>query len=346
MTPLVSAVIPMHNEQENAEDTLAAIAKAFADQGWTYELIPVNDGSTDDTADVLQQLSLEDSRITPVSYHSNRGRGYALRQGFACCRGQYVVSMDADLSYTPEHAVRMISRLIRNQETDVVIASPYMPGGAVEGVPFIRLLVSKAGNLVLQHALPQRIFTSTGIARAYRADALRCLELSCDGKEIHLEILSGALALGFQVTEMPATLRSRKKGHSKFRPRRTMHTHLVFTLLERATTLFAFFGALMIAAGFMVGLNIAWLSLTGSLNSDRPAMTLLVLLVIGGFVSLSFALMSMQMTELRRSVIRLQANRRLRPHPAGRLDVAHRTMIDGGAIASGELTELTQSQAS
>ena len=74
-----------------------------------------------------------------------------------------------------------------------------MPGGGVQNVPFHRLWISKLGNKMLRLAMPNRIYTSTGIFRAYRRKVLDSLELESDGKEIHLEILSKAIALGFRV---------------------------------------------------------------------------------------------------------------------------------------------------
>jgi len=79
----------------------------------------------------------------------------------------------------------------------------YMPGGGVKNVPLLRLWISKLGNKILRYTMPNRIYTSTGIFRAYRRKVLDSLELESDGKEIHLEILSKALALGYRVKENP-----------------------------------------------------------------------------------------------------------------------------------------------
>jgi len=173
----VSVVIPMHNEQENAAETMAAVANVLTTAGWRYELIPVDDGSTDDTSAALLLAAANDDRIRPVIYRANRGRGYALRRGFAIASGDFVASIDADLSYEPGTVVRMVTALLEDADADLVLASPYMPGGAVDGVPPFRLALSRGGNWVLRRALPQPIWTSTGIVRAYRADVLRSLDL-------------------------------------------------------------------------------------------------------------------------------------------------------------------------
>jgi len=311
---LVSVVVPMHNEEENVADTLGALSAALSEQGWSFELIPVNDGSTDDTATRLAELAENDSRIRPVSYTVNRGRGYALRRGFAQAGGSYVASMDADLSYTPETAVRMVATLLEDPEADIVLASPYMPGGGVAGVPFVRLAISRVGNWVLRRSLPQPVWTSTGIVRAYRAPVLRSLDLESDGKEIHLEILSEAMALGYRVVEIPAVLHTRRKGTSKFRPKATMSSHLAFTLLERSTWIFTVAGLFLLICGVGVGLYLMTVYVSGQLNPERPLMTVMVLLFLGGAVALSFSLLALQVLEIRRNQVRMQADIRRLTH--------------------------------
>jgi len=314
MSVLISVVVPMFNEVENAERTLARIGEALAEQGWEYELVPVNDGSLDDTAMELERLSKEDPRIRPVIYRVNRGRGYALRRGFAAARGDIICALDADLSYTPDHAVRMTRMLLDDSELDMVIASPYMPGGTVEGVPLNRLLISRLGNIVLSSTLPQRIYTSTCVTRAYRAHVLHSLDLASDGKEIHLEILSNAMALGYRIVEMPATLRARTKGSSKFRPGKTMQSHLAFTLLERSAVVFVWGGAALLLLSIAIALYLLVVFLGGGLNPERPLMSVMVMLFVGGAVGLSFALLAMLLLDIRRTLVRLQADMRALAH--------------------------------
>jgi len=304
----VSVVIPMFNESENARDTVAAVGAALEAKGWEYEIVPVNDGSTDSTAELLAGMAAEDPHLRPVIYHVNRGRGYALRRGFAAAEGAIVAALDADLSYTVDHVTRMVELLLEDPEADIVLASPYMPGGSVEGVPFVRLAFSRIGNVVLRSALPRRIYTSTGVVRAYRREVLRSLDLESDGKEIHLEILSDAIALGYRIVEMPATLRARKKGRSKFRPRATVASHLLFSVLARPASLCGSVGLLLLLIGVLVGGYLFSVYLRGGLNPERPLMMVMVLLLLGGTGALAFAVVGSQLLELKRLVVRLQAD--------------------------------------
>jgi glycosyltransferase involved in cell wall biosynthesis len=302
----LSIVIPMFNEAENAEATLRRVEEVLASFSGAYEIIAVNDGSLDNTLDVLNRLAERDKKLKVVSYSKNAGRGMALKKGFKGSSGEIIVSIDADLSYSPKYILDLVDTLRREPELDLVLASPYMPGGGVRNVPFHRLWISRLGNKVLRFAMPNRIYTSTGIFRAYRKKVLDSLELESDGKEIHLEILSKALALGYRVKERPAILTSRKKGKSKFKFRKTAFSHLVFSAFEKPMILFGFIGLLTLAIGLLIGLYIAYLRFSGDLTPGRPLITFALLLILGGIQILSFGFIAIQIVSLRREILRVQ----------------------------------------
>jgi dolichol-phosphate mannosyltransferase len=302
----LSIVIPMFNEAENAESTLIRVEEALASFDGTYEIVAVDDGSLDNTFEILRKLSEQDGKLRVVSYSKNIGRGMALRKGFQEAKGETVVSIDADLSYDPHYILDLVGALNSGQDIDFVLASPYMPGGGVRNVPFHRLWISKLGNRILRFAMPNRIYTSTGIFRAYRKRVLESLELESDGKEIHLEILSKALALGYRVKECPAILTSRKRGKSKFRFKKTAMSHLVFSVFEKPMIIFGFIGLLTLAIGLLIGLYIAYLRFSGDLTPGRPLITFALLLILGGIQILSFGFIAIQIVSLRREILRIQ----------------------------------------
>ena len=209
----LSIVIPMFNEADNVESTLTKVKEALGTFEGAYEILAVNDGSLDNTLETLNRLAEQDKKLKIVSYPKNIGRGMALRKGFKESSGEIIVSIDADLSYSPKYIPEFVETLRKEPDIDFVLASPYMPGGGVQNVPVLRLWVSKLGNKILRLVMPNRIYTSTGIFRAYRRKVLDSLELESERKEIHVEILSKALALGYRVKERPAILTSRKKGN-------------------------------------------------------------------------------------------------------------------------------------
>jgi len=302
----LSIIIPMFNEAENVKATLDRVKETLASFNGTYEIVAVNDGSLDNTLEILNRLAEQDGKLKIVSYSKNIGRGMALRKGFKESRGEIIVSIDADLSYSPQYILDFVKTLEREPEVDLVLASPYMPGGGVQNVPALRLWVSKLGNKVLRLAMPNRIYTSTGIFRAYRRNVLDSLELESDGKEIHLEILSKALALGYRVKESPAILTSRKRGKSKFKFRKTAISHLVFSVFEKPMIIFGFIGLLTLAVGLSIGLYIAYLRFSGDLTPGRPLITFALLLILGGIQILSFGFIAIQIVSLRREILRIQ----------------------------------------
>jgi glycosyltransferase involved in cell wall biosynthesis len=302
----LSIIIPMFNEAENAKSTLNRVEEALASFAGTYEIIAVNDGSLDKTLDILNRLAEQDRKLKVVSYSKNVGRGMALRKGFRESSGEIIVSIDADLSYSPHYILDFVETLRKEPEIDFVLASPYMPGGGVQNVPFHRLWISRFGNKILRFAMPNRIYTSTGIFRAYRKKVLDSLEIESDGKEIHLEILSKALALGYRVKETPAILTSRKKGKSKFKFRKTVFSHLVFSVFEKPVIIFGFIGLLTLAIGFLIGMYIVYLRLLGDLTPGRPLITFAILLILGGIQILSFGFIALQIVSLRREILRIQ----------------------------------------
>jgi dolichol-phosphate mannosyltransferase len=154
--------------------------------------------------------------------------------------------------------------------------------------------------------MPNRIYTSTGIFRAYRRKVLDSLELESDGKEIHLEILSKAIALGFRVKEIPAVLTSRKKGTSKFKLRKTAISHLAFSVFEKPMMIFGFVGLLTLGIGLLIGAYVAYLRFVGELTPGRPLITFAILLILGGIQILSFGFIAIQIVSLRREILRIQ----------------------------------------
>jgi len=302
----LSVVIPMYNEAENAELTLKRVEEALASFPGSFEIIPVNDGSIDGTLETLEKVAEKNMKIRVVSYARNAGRGRALRSGFKASRGDIVLSTDADLSFAPNYLLDIINVLRNEQDIDFVIGSPYMPGGSVQNVPLYRLWISKLGNKILRYVMPNRIYYSTGVFRGYRRYVLDSLELESDDKEIHLEILSKAIALGYRVKEIPVVLTSRKRGKSKFKFKKTAISHLVFSIFEKPVIVFGFLGFLTLGVGFLVGIYIAYLRFSGGLTPGRPLITLALLLILGGIQILSFGFIAIQIVSLRREILRIQ----------------------------------------
>ncbi|MBN2288455.1 MAG: glycosyltransferase [Candidatus Glassbacteria bacterium] len=304
--PLVSVIIPMYNEGTNVRRTVAAVRREMHASGSGFEVVCVDDGSTDSTRAELEKLASEVPELKVAGYPHNQGRGRALREGFKAARGKFLVSIDADLSYHPHHIPEIVSRLEAADAPDVVMASPYMPGGRTSGVNPLRLVISRCANIILRQAMGRRYFTLTGILRGYRREVFDCIELMSNDKEIHLEIVAKAEAVGLRVVEIPAVLTSRKSGSSKLRLRLTTVSHLMFSFYERPLLLFGVVGLVLTACALAMGAYLFHLYLNAALNPTRPMIWLSVLLLLAGIQMASFAFISTQITLLKKELFRTQ----------------------------------------
>jgi dolichol-phosphate mannosyltransferase len=304
--PQVSVIVPMYNEAENVARTVERLTEACMVLGVPFEIIPVNDGSTDATDRALKEIKSRDPRIQPVSYSPNQGRGFAIREGFLHARGEFICTTDADLSYAPEYVPAMVAMLREKPQVDFIVGSPYTQGGGTDGVPWFRLWVSQMGNRVLSFAMAGGIKTVTGVLRAYRREVLETISLQSDGKELHPEILTKAQAAGFRGMEMPAVLTRREKGKSKFRFRATAWSHLLISWHERPVLLFGVVGLLVMSAGLFLGAYLGWQWMNGTLNPSRPLMTLFPMLLVAGLQIMLFGFLGSQLSQLRREIFRMK----------------------------------------
>jgi dolichol-phosphate mannosyltransferase len=307
----LSIVSPMYNEQDNIEGTVQEIRRVLANYEHPWELILVNDGSTDRTLEVATRIAGQYPNISVVSYPQNRGRGYALRSGFARASGNFIITIESDLSWNAESILEMLKKFEEDITIDLVLASPYMKGGRTENIPLKRLAISKLGNKILGLAIKGNLNMVTQMFRGYRREVIDALELESDGKEIHLEILSKAIAAGYRVVEIPAVLKWRAKGTSKFKLKATSISHLLFSFYEKPALLFGFIGLCMAVIGLLIGLYIIVLWQQHTLNPVRPLMTLLILFVLSGIQLAAFGFIGTQIAMLRKEIIKVQREHRL-----------------------------------
>lgn len=202
----ISVVCPFYNEEDLLERAARSLLAHLESLGSSFELILVNDGSTDRSAEIAARLAAADPRLRLLGYPENRGRGFALRTGIAAARGEIIVTTEMDSSWG-EHIVHDLVRCLReNRMFHIAVASPHLPGGGYRNIPRHRVWLSRLGNLFIRLFLPGSVTMNTGMTRAYRRHVLRCMPLAQDGKLFHLEVIAKAHALGFAIVEIPATL--------------------------------------------------------------------------------------------------------------------------------------------
>lgn len=210
--PFVSIVAPAYNEAAIIEQNLARLCEYMEslEDEYRWELIIVNDGSTDETGDLAEDFAKTRENVCVLHHMYNFRLGQALRYGFNNCQGDYVVTVDLDLSYSPDHIGKMLAK-IRETRAKVVIASPYMKGGRVSNVPWLRKTLSIWANrflslTVTKDNLLPNLSTLTGMVRAYEAEFLSRLNLKAMDVDIQPEILYKAMILRARIVEMPAHL--------------------------------------------------------------------------------------------------------------------------------------------
>lgn len=245
----LSIIIPAYNEERSIEGILNELETYMNNYDGCncWEIIVVNDGSTDNTLSVLNNIKQSKSYLKVIDLVTHFGRGMALRRGFEESTGDIMVSLDADLSYAPYHIERLVDKLVKNN-ADLVLASAYGKGGTVKNVPFMRLWISRLGNKILSYMFRANISVLTCLVRAYRKEFIDKLDLHSNNKDIHLEILYKAKILGAKILEVPADLKWRDekiaglKGSNKRRStlklRKTSNSHFFFALLNRPGFIF------------------------------------------------------------------------------------------------------------
>ena len=146
-------------------------------------------------------------------------RGAAIRAGFEALLSSHIICLDADLSYDAAHISEILDCFKQDPQTDVVVVSAYMKGGTVEGVPWVKLFISKMANWLLAGSFG--LSTVTCCVRGYRGDLVRSMSFSEDGKEFHLEILRKLMARGANVVEIPGRLVWRDRTNERRRAERS-----------------------------------------------------------------------------------------------------------------------------
>lgn len=204
---LISLVIPAYNEAQILEENLEHIYHYILQRGENlyWEMIIVNDGSSDETSRIATNFAYQKSNIIIVNHPKNQGLGQALKSGFTHANGDYIITLDVDLSYAPYHIEILLEKIIETR-AKVVVASPYMKGGQVSNVPLFRKFLSIWANRFLALTAKKTLSTFTGMVRVYDAQFLRGLNLKATGMDVNPEIIHKAQLLGARIEEVPAHL--------------------------------------------------------------------------------------------------------------------------------------------
>src|SRR5690242_18830613 len=172
--PMVSIIIPCYNEEAILANNLNTIIDFMCarKEKYEWEVVIVNDGSKDNTGEIADGFSKRNRNIRVIHHPTNLNLGNALKTGFKNSKGEIIVVFDIDLSYSVDHIEKMVDVLIE-KSSDIVIASPYMPGGKVTDVPFTRRIMSRWVNEFMRIAAQDKYYTYTGMVRAYKREFIQ-----------------------------------------------------------------------------------------------------------------------------------------------------------------------------
>jgi dolichyl-phosphate beta-glucosyltransferase len=205
----LSIVVPCYNEEQRLPRTIEQIELYLAGKGLSYELILVDDGSTDGTRQVMDSAAERSRSVRLEALPHNRGKGRALAEGVAAARGAEILVTDADLSTPIDELDKLRAELSKG--AGVAIASRALPGSRVEvSQPIYRVLMGKAFNLLVQAVLLPGIWDTQCGFKLFRADVAHDVfaALTTDGFGYDPEVLYRAKKRGVKIAEVPVVWRN------------------------------------------------------------------------------------------------------------------------------------------
>jgi glycosyltransferase involved in cell wall biosynthesis len=257
-TSLVSVLVPAKDEAENLPLFMEEAAAAFASANVRYEVVVIDDGSTDDTWEVLQRLAGQYSFLRAVRHRGRRGIAEALRTGYLASNGSILVFYPADLQYKPEDIPRLVAPIIAG-ESDIVTG--YKQG------EYEKAFVSGVYNGLSRSLFKVPVRDLNGV-KAYRREVMESVPARPDW---HRYMIVVAVSQGFTVSEIPVALYPRHAGVSKFGIGRIpigvidmLAVWFELRFAKKPLLLFGMLGAALFTIGLVAGIiAMLWLVLAG-----------------------------------------------------------------------------------
>ena len=280
-----SVVVPFHNEQENVVDLYRNLKEVMEDVSGSFEFVFVDDGSQDDTYELLDQIADNDRRVTLVRLRRNFGKTEALAAGFEEVAGEFVIVMDGDLQHDPRYIPKFIAKLEAGY--DVVCGCRIArPGDSL----LLKRIPSRIGNWMMARLTGVDLHDFVGGFKAYRTSLIRQVPLY---GELQRFIPVLAATFGARICEIPIQIAERKHGHSHYGFRRAIP--FVFDiltipmLLRFATRPMHFFGgigltSLTLGLLSVVGMVIEFFRGVNILDEHGPFMFFTTILLLAGLL--------------------------------------------------------------
>jgi glycosyltransferase involved in cell wall biosynthesis len=292
----LSVVVPILNEREGLPELVSEIERACDSLGLAWEVIFVDDGSTDGSADLLEDLTADHDAIRVVRLRRNFGKSAALTAGFEHSSGEIVVTLDGDGQDDPAE----IPELVRKLDEGYQLVSGWK---RERHDPAGRRWASRLFNGVTARLSGVDLHDFNCGLKAYEGECARSLHIY---GELHRYIPVLAVQRGWRVTELPVNHRARRHGRSKFGFER--YARGPFDLLTvlfigryqyRPLHLFGGLGSMLILAGLVISAYLAVLRFSGEAIGDRPLLLLGALLIVVGIQLLTFGLLGQMFVAMR-----------------------------------------------
>jgi len=285
----LSVVIPLFNEEPSLTPLLEELKAALLPLQRTYEIIFVDDGSSDGSFATLQRLYEDDpDHVRVVHFRRNFGKTAALAAAFKRVRGQIVITMDADLQDDPREIPKLLAKIDEGYDLAAAWREHRQD-------PASKKLTSRVANTAVAVLAGVKLHDINCGFKAYRSEVVRELKLYGD---LHRFIPVLAHWQGFRITEVPVVHRPRRFGHSKYGWQRMVRSFFDFLVvlflthyLRRPLQLFGIAGAICFLVGFVLGLYLTYLRLFGPGIGWRPALFLDLLAIVVGVQLISIGLL-------------------------------------------------------
>ncbi len=291
MRPDISIVVPIYNEVESIPHLIDAIASSVRNQNINYEIVCVDDGSSDGSTEVLRSMARERDDLRAILLRRNYGQTPAMAAGFQYAQGNIVVTMDGDLQNDPADIPRLLDKIYEGYD----LVSGWRKERQDDALT--RLLPSKIANWIIGRVTGVKLHDYGCSLKAYRAELVADMNLY---GELHRFLPALAFIEGARITEMPVRHHARRFGSSKYGLGRTFRVVMdlltIFFMkkfLTRPMHVFGIAGLGSMVLGTAIGIYLTILKLGfGQSIGDRPLLILAVLMVVAGIQIFCFGLLA------------------------------------------------------
>ena len=286
----VSFVIPVFNEEENIPGLYRELTAAAEKLGRSYEVIFIDDGSSDGSYPALRRLQASDPRIKVIRFRRNFGQTAALSAGFDRARGEIIVTLDADLQNDPADTALLLAKM--DEGYDIV------SGWRIKRKDKLvsKKLPSKIANWIISRVTGVKLHDYGCTLKAYRREIVKHIQLY---GEMHRFIPAIASTMGVSIAEIPVNHRPRIHGKSKYNLSKSIRVFLdlltvkfLLSYSTRPLQIFGLFGLVAGITGGIIGLALSYQRLVLKVGiGNRPLLLLAVILIVIGFQFVTMGLL-------------------------------------------------------